>query len=173
MKKEDLKVGYLVKARNGTVRMVMPKWDSDEGLIMISEMGSWASLDNFNDSLEFVKDRNVDIMKVWGRSLVAYRVLEFDPEDRELLWERKEETPELTNDERTILKNLDKRYKYIERDVDGDLIISKRPSGECYAMEVAEGAVMELGGLQHLFQFITYESDKFYNIKALLGEGKK
>ena len=92
MKKEDLKVGYLVKARNETLWMVMPIMVKDEGLILVSKKGGWEALSDFNDSLELTDDGNFDIMKVWGHSLWACRVFDFDPEDRELLWERKEET---------------------------------------------------------------------------------
>ena len=61
-----------------------------------------------------------------------------------------------TDDEKVILRNIDKEYKYIERDVMGNLYAYKDISCTTY-----------IRVFNHLFQFIHKEP---YNIEDLLKE---
>ena len=85
---------------------------------------------------------------------------------KELLWERKEK-PQLTEDEKVILRNLPKHYEWIARDIDGCLYV--------YASKPKKGITMwESDGLpmitfDHLFEFIKWEDDEPYSIEELLG----
>lgn len=64
----------------------------------------------------------------------------------------------LSDAERVILENIDKEYKWIARDVDGDLIVySENHDRERY-----------IAPFNHLFQFIKWEDEQPYNIEELL-----
>ena len=82
--------------------------------------------------------------------------------------EKKE--PKLTEDEKAILRNLPKKYKWIARDIDGCLYV--------YASKPKKGITMwESDGLpmipfNHLFQFAKWEDEEPYSIEELLGEEK-
>ena len=77
----------------------------------------------------------------------------------------------LTEDERVILRNLDKKWKWIARDEDRDdlHVYSLEPVKTVYEWNV-EG-VMNFENFyifNHLFQFIKWEDDEPYNIEELL-----
>lgn len=85
---DDLKVGYLVELRSGTICMVMESADMS---ILIDEKGTCISLDGYNNNLKHVNENiNFDIIKVYGFSKHETSTLKFFIEDRKLLWERKE-----------------------------------------------------------------------------------
>lgn len=92
MTKSELKPGYVVKYRDGTLRMVMPL---DHGNILV-EMESkdpyWSGLEVFNEDLtcNIVNMRNCDIVEVYDYSKSRESIWNFDKDDRELLWKRKE-----------------------------------------------------------------------------------
>ena len=75
----------------------------------------------------------------------------------------------LTEDERVILRNLDKGYIYIARDGLGNLIVFKEHPfrGECaWLTEIIQNHDF-LQVFNHLFKFIKW-GDKPYNIEELL-----
>ena len=155
MKKSDLKYGNVVETREG-IKYLYHCTNSDKFLNLDFDSFLW--IRNFDKNL---KDRNTfnefDIMKVYK-----------DYTCKELLWERKEK-PKLTEDEKVILRNVPKHYKWIARDKNGCLCV--------YASKPEKGITMweDSSGLPmipfvHLFQFIQWEDEEPYSIEELLGE---
>ena len=88
---------------------------------------------------------------------------------KEVLWERKKK-PQLTEDEKVILRNLPKEYKYIARDKSGLIFLfSKKPSKCDYSWIGYNDIAFPFG---HLFQFIEWEDEEPYSIEELLGKEK-
>lgn len=80
-------------------------------------------------------------------------------------------TPQLTEDEKVILKNLPEEYKWIARDGDGALYVHddnpERFEGEYYNNWISSESVYIV--YDNLFTFIKWE-DEPYEIKDLLDE---
>lgn len=111
---DDLKVGYLVELRDGSVNMVM---EATEGKVLIEEYnGYYLELNAYNNNLNYYGDSDYDIIKVYGFSKYKSKALKFTTEDRELLWERKEI---LNGKEKEYLSNFigpfKDRVKYIRK----------------------------------------------------------
>ena len=85
----------------------------------------------------------------------------------EVLWERKE-IPQLTEDEKAILKNVPKKYKWIARDKsDWIFLYREKP----IKLKISwSGCMYTTLPFQHLFQFIKWEDDEPYSIEELLEE---
>lgn len=76
----------------------------------------------------------------------------------------------LTEAEKVILENIDKRYKYIARDKDGSLyIFNEKPTKEDEFWD-AQLDCCRLEGFEHLFKFVLWEDDAPYEIAELLKE---
>ena len=156
MKKSDLKNGNVVELRNGDFYVLANVYDES---ILITLKGKYHfNLNNYSiDLTQTCGFEMFDIMKVYKNYTC-----------KELLWERKE--PKLTEDEKVILRNLPKDYKWIARDKNGCLY--------AYASKPKKGIIMwESDGLPmipfaHLFQFIKWEDEEPYSIEDLLGEEK-
>lgn len=88
--KDDIEPGYVVELRNGNITIA--NYTADGILIIVDEHNSWTSLDHYNEDLTFKsRNHNHDIIKIYGYSKWAYRVLNYETKERSLLWERKEE----------------------------------------------------------------------------------
>ena len=75
--------------------------------------------------------------------------------------------PKLTEDEKAILRNIPKQYKYIARDNSGALYVYEnkpRKDDKNWWMY----GLNNLSLFHHLFQFIKWENSEPYNIKELL-----
>lgn len=87
-----------------------------------------------------------------------------------VMHDRPKEKSLLTEDERAILRNLDKEWKWIARDEDGNLhIFSKKPEKEVDEWDVfgiMNYAIFYM--FNDIFQFIKWEDDEPYNIEELL-----
>lgn len=84
-------------------------------------------------------------------------------------WLFKEWKPHLTKDEKSILRNLPKKYKYITRDSYGRIWIHEnRPCKYPLVWDTVgnDGYILEI--YNHLFQFIKWEDEEPYNIEELL-----
>ena len=157
MKKSDLKYGNVVETREGIKYLYHCK-NSDKFLNLDYDGFLW--IRKFDENLKDIDDLNeFDIMKVYKDYTLT-----------ELLWERKE-IPQLTEDEKVILRNVPKHYEWIARDIDGCLYV--------YASKPKKGITMweDSGGLPmipfyHLFQFIQWEDEEPYLIEELLGKEK-
>lgn len=94
MKKTDLQVGMVVETRCMGLYMVMPVDEPME--IILASYNGWASLANYNDDLTHRANQIFDIVKVYGFTSYETEPLEFELDNRKLLWERKEETKKMT-----------------------------------------------------------------------------
>lgn len=80
--------------------MVMPMQRKGEkwSYVLASESGLCDTVANYNNDLMSIGllSRNKDIMEVYGHSRYASSTLEFNTDDRELLWKREEDKKEMT-----------------------------------------------------------------------------
>lgn len=78
--------------------------------------------------------------------------------------------PTLSEAERVILENIDKDYKWIARDKDNSLwLYGDRPIKKCACWSHKYSEIgAEFAFYKHLFQFITWQDEKPYNIEELL-----
>ena len=155
MKKSDLRYGDIVEARNG-VKYVVYHNGSEKALVSL--ISGWCvGLDEYNENLTSAKDyTNFDIMKVYN-----------DYTCKELMWERKE-APKLAEDEKAILRNVPKEYKWIARGIDGHLYIYENKPKKGLTIWVDTGLPMV--SFDHLFRFIKWEDEEPYSIEDLLKE---
>ena len=155
MKKSDLVYGNVVELRNGN-KYLYHHTTGDKLLNLITG-DSYTGLYVFNEDLTNCC-KIFDIVKVYK-----------DYTCKELLWERKEK-PQLNEDEKVVLRNIDKDYKWIARDEDRTLgFHSVKPHKEAYFWSSLEASyVSDL--FPNLFQFIKWEDDEPYSIEDLLKE---
>lgn len=87
--KDDLKVGYVVKLRNGELRMVLPY---RRGLAFTDIDGHWLNPNtDLNDDLTAgATTDNLDVMEVYGLSAFGSTACRISTFGRELLWKREE-----------------------------------------------------------------------------------
>lgn len=157
MKKSDLVYGNVVETRNG--HRYLYYWHNFDKLLNLEKIGFLLVEDFTNEDLKCINGSNeFDIMKVYK-----------DYTCSKLLWERKEK-PKLTEDEKVILRNIDKKYKWVARDEDRTLSFHYvKPHKEAYFWSSLEANyVSDL--FPNLFKFIQWEDDEPYLIEYLLGE---
>jgi hypothetical protein len=96
--KKNLKAGYIVKMRDGSLNIVTIN-DSDN-LIMVDKNGDWMHIDSYTEDLRnngsyslfnVYADPKYDIVEVYGGCRLHHRALVLDVEDRKLLWTREPE----------------------------------------------------------------------------------
>lgn len=96
--KDDIKPGYIVKMRDGSLNMVTI--NNYNELIMVDKNGGWMHIDSYTKDLRnngshswfhVDADPKYDIMEVYGGCRLHHRALVLDVEDRELLWKREPE----------------------------------------------------------------------------------
>ena len=153
MKKSDLEYGNVVETREGTKYLYHCK-NSNQFLNLDYNGFLWIC--DFDKNLKSTDGLNeFDIMKVYK-----------DYTCKEVLWERKEK-PKLTEDEKTILRNLPKKYKWIARDKsDWMFLYREKP----IKLKISwSGCMYTTLPFQHLFQFIKWEDEEPYSIEELLG----
>ena len=158
MKKSDLEYGNVVELRNGQKYVV---YHSGYEKALVSLLNGWGTdIDFYNENLTYSYGiTGFDIMKVYK-----------DYTCKELLWERKE-IPQLTEDEKVILRNVPKEYKWIARDLSGlvYMFIERPEKGQA----IWYGCGQPVIPFYHLFQFIEWEDEEPYSIEDLLkGEEK-
>ena len=157
MKKSDLKYGNVVETRSGD-KYLFTFHDEEDIFVDLTGDGYY-----YFESLYFntnYKNSDIVIMKVYK-----------DYTCKELLWERKE-APKLTEDEKVILRNLPKEYKWIARDECTYMYLytNKPVKNACRGWN---GAGFARFIFPHLFQFIQWEDEEPYLIEDLLkGEEK-
>lgn len=100
--KADLRAGYVVRYRNGKLRMVMPYLG---GLVLTDRDGQWLNVGtDLNDDLtekrdSFIAEGLLDVMEVYGLNAYGSNTLHISTDDRILLWKRDEEKPKKTCDD--------------------------------------------------------------------------
>lgn len=159
MKKEDLKVGNVVENKRGD-RYLSFSLDNEK-LINLQGFG-YVKLNDYDDNLKCqysaLPKLNLDIVKVYE-----------DYTCKKVLWKRKEK-PVLTDDEKVILRNIDKAFRYIARDKDGDLYIYIEKTTKSKACHWNPTGCRCFVAYNHLFQFIKWEDEEPYSIEDLLNE---
>ena len=155
MKKSDLEYGNVVETRSGD-KYLFTFHDEEDIFVDLTGDGYY-----YFESLYFntnYKNSDIVIMKVYK-----------DYTCKELLWERKE-IPQLTEDEKVILRNLPKEYKWIARDENGCLYVYTSKPEKVITMW--KGSGLPMMPFSHLFQFIQWKDDEPYLIEELLGKEK-
>lgn len=154
MKKSDLKTGMVVEYRNGFLRLVV---DTK----LVDETGAGQNdLLFFNDDLtdKGGSEGKLDIVAVYNS---------FDKS--KCLWRRKEDHT-LIEDEKVILRNIPKGFKYIARDEDNELYIYKTKPNKDNGVWLNNKGVYDFTTFNHIFQTIKCEDKEPYLISDLLGE---
>lgn len=88
--KADLKVGYIVKHRNGLLAMVMPGRNGN--MIVIDSKERYTNFESLTSDMKVVGSERLDIMEVYGYSPYNFMSMRFDTDGRDLLWKREEKT---------------------------------------------------------------------------------
>ena len=148
MKKSDLVAGkHVVKYRDGKFRFV-----GEYGILLDSEGSGVHTLSSYDESLLSNNGaKPLDIVAVYELKEV---------------WKREE--PTITEDEKTILRNLSEKYEWIARDESGVLYIyHDKPKKNSFAWAVGFGSRC-LSLFDHLFQMIRWEDDEPWKIEDLL-----
>ena len=157
MKKSDLEYGNVVELRNGDKYLY--NFVTGYKLLNLTTCGGFLEFYHFNEDLTN-RCNLFDVMKVYKDYTLT-----------ELLWERKEK-PQLTEDEKVILKVLlNEKYKWIARDKNDWLYVyaSKPKKG----ITIWENTGSPMMPFVHLFNFIKWEDEEPYSIEELLkGEEK-
>lgn len=148
MKKSDLVTGkHVVKYRNGCFRFI------GEYGTLLDDMGySMHTLNSYDERLRANDGtKTVDIVAVYELNEV---------------WKREE--PTITEDEKTILRNLPVNYEWIARDESGVLYIyqDKPKKEEFMWVDGFENRCLNL--FNHLFEMVKWEDDKPWKIEDLL-----
>ena len=159
MKKSDLQDGNVVELRNGDF-YVLAKIYNESILIALTSKYHFNFDAYYTDLTNKCGFETLDIVKVYQ-----------DYTCKKLLWERKEKSKiKLTDDEKVILRNVPKEYKWIARDLSGMVyIFIERPEK---GQAIWYGCGQPMISFYHLFQFIQWEDEEPYSIEDLLGEEK-
>jgi hypothetical protein len=167
MKKSDLRNGMVAETRHKLRFLVF-----DDKLLGQHEN---IRIKEYNEELWFGNKYSygLDIMKVYPNmfAITDYKIAQ------QPLWERRE-TPRLTSDEVTILGNIDKKYKWIARDIFDKLYIyNSEPHRTSYGWRAHQPSTKEIWAslkpFDHLFDEITYSDKKPININDLLMQNKE
>lgn len=154
MKKEDLKYGNVIELKNG-IKLLYHQHCKDN-LLNLNGKG-YGELDKFNEDLIHCMFQGYDIKRVYEDFTLS-----------KVLWERKEKPKIVLNDdEKKILRNLPKEYKYIARDKNDKLFIYIEKPEKCSSMWFGCYTYFPY---KHLFQFVKWEDEEPYSIEELLNE---
>lgn len=80
------------------------------------------------------------------------------------------EKPKLTEDEKVILRNIDKTFKWITRDCDNELVVHDEMPIKTSEPAWFSDNSASLEAFEHLFQFVKREDNEPYLIEYLLQE---
>lgn len=156
MNKSDLKYGNVVELRNKAVYL----YNLTEVPLLNFNGEEGKDISQYKKDLTFINNTypELDIMKVYK-----------DYTLKELLWERKEK-PKLTDDEKAILRNINKKYRWIARDEDTMLFVfTEKPFKLDYYWKCGnEDYECCIYLFDHLFQSIKWEDEEPYLIEDLL-----
>lgn len=150
MKKSDLVAGkHVVQYRDGTFRFV-----GEEGFLLDDIRDRMNTLGRYNEKLlNNEDDKGADIVAVYELNEV---------------WKREEPTMTITEDEKTILRNLTGEYEWIARDESGVLYIyhDKPKKEEFMWVDGFENRCLNF--FNHLFGMVRWEDDEPWKIEDLL-----
>ena len=169
MNKQELEKGMVVETRDKLRFLVFG--DNLEGKDGYLELQGYKDDMRFGSKHEpgYINLDNFDIMKVYP-SILALTDINVAQQP---LWERKE-PPRLTSDEIAILRNIDKKYKWIARDGDGGLCIYKdQPVKQGNPAWGCRTSYADLSLFSNMFNFIQWTDSEPYVIVGLLMQNKK
>lgn len=113
--REMLKVGYVVKYRNGEFRMVM---ETEMGICFVNSNGYYLAKTDFDKNLKVISMcETFDIVEVYGFKCHYSDCLEVSSKYRKLIWKREEKSPteikleELEKKQREIADEMEKLRK--------------------------------------------------------------
>ena len=169
MKKQELENGMVVETRDKFRFLVIgDNLQGKDGYLKLQDYKDYMQFGN-NHQPGYINLDNFDIMKVYPNIFVItdYNVMQ------QPLWERKE-PPRLTNDEIAILRNIDKKYKWIARDGDGGLCIYKdQPVKQGNPAWGCRTSYADLSLFSNMFNFIQWTDSEPYVIDDLLMQNKE
>ena len=87
--KDILKPGYMVELRNGHAYMFLPY---AKGYAFIKENSDPVNLKHYDCDLNYSENECFDVMKIYGLTNLPQDIMYFIPNERPLLWERKEKS---------------------------------------------------------------------------------
>ena len=168
MKKSDLRHGMVVETRDKLRFLVTgDKLEGKDGYLKLQGYKDDMRFGN-NHEPGYINLDNFDIMKVYPNMFVItdYKVVQLP------IWERRE-TPRLTSYEIVILRNIDKEYKWIARDIFDKLYVYEgEPHKTSYGWRAHRPSTMDIWAslkpFDHLFDEITSSDKKPININDLL-----
>lgn len=85
--RDILKPGHMVELRNGHAYMYLPY---AKGYAFIKEHSDPVNLKHYDCDLNYSGNKCFDVIKIWGLTNLAQDIMYFIPNERPLLWERKE-----------------------------------------------------------------------------------
>ena len=150
MEKSNLDYRNVVELRNGNKYLFY-----NEDFICLTDYGCLPLESYRKDLTDIDGDVEFDIIKVYKDYTLT-----------ELLWERKEK-PKLTEDEKVILRNIDKCVKYIARNMDGSLFVYDDKPVKTRDHWDCEFHIYYFP-FDHLFRLIEWEDEEPYSIEELL-----
>ena len=139
--KSDLRDGDAVMYDNGEMRTV-------KGTSLYNCCDLASDLSYYDENLIHVRAKALNIVEVF-RSI----------------WKREE--PTITTDEKVILRNVDSKYKYIGRDMNG-LLHAYKEKPEKDESEWSAPSYVGLLAFRHLFSMVKWEDDEPWKIEDLL-----
>lgn len=139
--KSDLRDGDVVEYRNGALRIV-------KGEKLYNNARLVYNVIDYDENLKNLSGDHLDIVKV-------YRPI----------WKREE--PTITTDEKVILRNVDSKYKYIGRDMNG-LLCAYKEKPEKDESEWSAPSYVGLFAFRHLFSMVKWEDEEPRKIEDLL-----
>ena len=145
MKKSDLVSGkHIVELEDGSRYLYLEGW--------FANSRTWYGIDAKIYKIFGIQEVfSLSDMLVFGKGLV-------------LIWERK---PELSEAERVILENVDKKFKYIARDKNGELFIFEGKPSKC-PNEWAQRYAIDFEAFRHMFKMVKWEDEEPTLIADLL-----
>lgn len=108
------------------------------------------------------------VLELASCSCIGITCVECCQRTKEWLEQEYQEPIILTDDEKAILKNLPRDYKWIARDADGEIFLYFRKPQKSCAWWKSEGSEFGFSMYDGLFQFIKWEDENPYNIDELL-----
>lgn len=154
MKKSDLVAGkHVVQFRNGRFRFV-----GKYGILLDSGGDGVHTLNSYDESL--LSNNGVKPLD-GAKPLDIVAVYELNE-----VWKREE--PTITEDEKTILRNLPETCKWIARDRDGMLFVYSVKPSKAVNVWVSTLGYTFLESFNHLFKMVKWEDDEPWKIEDLL-----
>ena len=153
-----LQIGRVVENRDGSRAFVL------DGKLIYSD--GWDNLDIFRNDLTCENTEDGDIMRVYDCPVIDRCSWHFASTREDLLqlvWERKEF--DVSEVEKTILKSLSPKHKYLARDEDGELCIYECEPyklGNFWNVEFGEefGETVSFRMFNGCFKYIKWEDEK-------------